>query len=118
MKSVSHDAKGFVEGVINHIKKSGKSRDVSSKVTTLLRKMTASAKAEHQARVEAAVKLTQGQTQSIARILSGIAGHEISLTSTVNPDLIGGIRITMADWVMESSLRSELNDMASIVNVS
>ncbi len=118
MKSVSKDARGFVDGVISHLKQSGKIRDVSPKVQSLLLKMTASAKREHQATVESAVKLTPAETQSIARMLSTLAGHEVSLTSVVNPSLIGGLRLTMADWVMDSSIRSELSQMASIVTVS
>jgi len=118
MKSVSKDAKGFVEGVMSHLKQSGKIRDVSPKVQSLLLKMTASAKREHQATVESAVKLTPGELQSVARMLSRLAGHEVSLTSIVTPSLIGGLRVTMADWVMDASVKSELKDMASIVTVS
>ncbi len=115
MKSVSKDARGFVEGVVNHLKKSGKARDVAPRVQSLLFKMSASAKREHQAKVESAVKLTSAETQNIARILSKVSGHEVSLTTVVNPHLLGGIRITMADWVMDASVRNELNDMASLL---
>ncbi|MEK7533121.1 MAG: F0F1 ATP synthase subunit delta, partial [Patescibacteria group bacterium] len=115
MKSVSKDARGFVEGVIRHLKRGSKNGDMTPKVTSLLLKMSASAKHEHQARVESAVKLTQDETQSIARTLSRIAGHEVSLTSEVNPALIGGLRVTMADWVMDSSIRNELKEMAPVV---
>jgi len=118
MKSVSKDARGFVDGVISHLKQGGKVRDVSSKVQLLLLKMTASAKHEHQATVESAVKLTSAETQIIARMLSKLAGHEVSLNCIVNPELVGGLRLTMADWVMDSSLRSELKEMASIVTVT
>ncbi len=118
MKSVSKDARGFVEGVMNHLKRSGKARDVSPKVQSLLLKMTASAKAEHQAKVESAVKLTSPEILSLSRMLSKIAGHEVSISTTVNPSLIGGIRITMADWVLDSSIRFELKEMAGIVTVS
>ncbi|MCL4200662.1 F0F1 ATP synthase subunit delta [Patescibacteria group bacterium] len=117
MKSVSKDARGFVEGVISHLKR-GKSGNVAPKVQSLLLKMTATAKHEHQAKVESAVKLTSAEIQAIARVLSKVAGHEVSLTAEVNPALIGGLRITMADWVMDSSIRNELKEMASIVTVS
>lgn len=118
MRSASKDARGFVDGVINHLKQSGKIRDVSPKVQSLLLKMTASAKHEHQATVESAVKLTAGELQAISRMLSQVAGHEVSLSSMVDPSLIGGLRLKMADWVMDSSIRSELSQMASIVTVS
>lgn len=118
MKSVSKDARGFVEGVMNHLKRSGKVRDVTPKVQSLLLKMTASAKAEHQAKVESAVTLTPPETVALSRMLSKIAGHEVNITSSVNPSLVGGLRITMGDWVMDASIRNELKEMARIVNVS
>ena len=115
MKSISKDARGFVEGVINHLKRSGKVRDVTPKVQSLLLKMTASAKREHQAKVESAVSLTQAELQSITKILSRLSGHEVSLNSVVDPSLIGGFRVIMADWVMDSSIQSELSKMAQIL---
>lgn len=118
MKSVSKDARGFVEGVINHLKHGSKHGSMTPKVQSLLLKMSASAKHEHQATVESAVKLTPAETHSIARTLSRIAGHEVSLTRVIHPALIGGIRVTMADWVMDSSIRNELKEMAAIVTVS
>lgn len=118
MKSVSKDARGFVEGVISHLKRGTKGSTMTPKVQSLLLKMSASAKHEHQARVESAVKLTLAETQSIARALARIAGHEVSLTSEVNPSLVGGLRVTMADWVMDSSIRNELKEMVGVVTVS
>lgn len=117
MKSVSKDARGFVEGVISHLKQ-GKGATMTPKVQSLLLKMSASAKHEHQAKVESAVKLTPAEMQTIVRVLSRVSGHEVGLTSVVNPSLIGGLRVTMADWVMDSSIRNELKEMAKIVTVS
>lgn len=118
MKLVSKDARGFVEGVVAHLRKSGKGRSVTPKVQSLLLKMTAAAKREHQATVESTVKLTSLEIQSIARILSTIAGHEVSLTSSVNTSLIGGIRVTMADWVMDMSVVNELRLMGALVTTN
>jgi F-type H+-transporting ATPase subunit delta len=115
MKSISKDARGFVEGVVAHLKGSGKARTVAPKVQSLLLKMSAAAKREHQATVESAVKLTVSETQAIARILSGLAGHEVSLTNTISPSLIGGVRVTMADWVMDTSVKNELHRMAALI---
>ncbi len=118
MKSISKDARGFVEGVVTHLKKSGKAREVAPHVQSLLFKMTATAKAEATAHVESAVKLTPSETQNIARVLSRIAGHEVSIVAAVNPALLGGLRITMGDWVVDTSIRNELNQMAHLVTAS
>lgn len=116
MKSVSKDARGFVEGVVAHLKTSGKAQGMMPRVQTLLWKMTARAKHEHEAVVESAVKLTSGEIQSVSRLLSGIAGHEVSVTTTIVPRLVGGLRIVMADWVVDASIESELQRMATMVN--
>lgn len=118
MKSISKDARGFVEGVVSHLKKSGKAREVTPHIQSLLYKMTAAAKAEETANVESAVKLTPSETQSLARVLSRIAGHEVRIVATVNRALLGGLRITMGDWVVDASIRNELNQMAQVVTAS
>lgn len=118
MKSISNDARGFVEGVISHLKQNEKGKEVSSKVESLLFKMTSSAKREHRARVESAVKLTSQEEQAIAKMLARLTGHEVSLTNIVEPSLIGGIRVTMGDWVVDSSLKNQLQEMARIVKAS
>ena len=118
MKSLSKDARGFVDGVVHHLKQNGTSETVTPKVQSLLLKMSSQARKEHEARVESAVKLSPAEMTVISRVLSRIAGHDVSLTSDVTPSLIGGIRVTMGDWVVDSSLSNELAEMAHMVNES
>lgn len=115
MKSVSHDARGFVEGVVHHLKKGGKNKDIAPKVQSLLYKMSASAKNERKAVVESAVKLSSKDMQDLSRILATVAGHEVGLTNIVRSDLVAGMRITMADWVMDASFKKELADMKRVI---
>lgn len=117
MKSVSKDAQEFVEGVMNHLNGQDKNHAVAPKVHSLLLKMSSHAKREHQATVQSAVKLTAPEELSISRMLSGLAGHQVSLTSEVVPSLIGGLRVSMADWVMDTSILSELDQMAWLLQV-
>lgn len=114
MKSVSRDARGFVEGVVNHLKKSEKAA-FAPKVQSLLVKMTEAAKREHSARIESVVRLTNTEMQSIASALAHVSGHNVTVTNVINPSLIGGLRITMSDWVMDMSFTHELRNMASLV---
>lgn len=115
MKSVSNDAQAFVEGVMNHISRRDESQSVTPKVHSLLLKMSSNAKREHQATVQSAVKLTLAEVQLISSMLSGLAGHQVSLNSEVEPSLIGGLRVTMGDWVMDTSIKSELEQMAKLL---
>ena len=89
---------------------------MTPRVQSLLLKMSAAAKREHQAVVESAVKLDASEQQKLARILSTMSGHEIRLNVVINPSLIGGIKVIMGDWVMDLTLLSELGQMAMIAS--
>lgn len=115
MKSLTHDARGFVQGVVTHLRQTGKGSAMAPKVQSLLFKMTNGARKERQALVESAVTLTGEEEAMVERLLAKVSGHEVNLDCQVNPDLIGGIRIQMADWVMDVSIKSELADMASVL---
>lgn len=115
MKSVAKDARGFVDGVMTQLKKTGKVTSMTPRVQSLLMKMSSGARKERQAIVESAVKLTSEEEQIIERILAKVSGHTISLENRVVPDLIAGIRIEMADWVMDTSMKSELQNMSALL---
>lgn len=115
MKSLTHDARGFVDGVVSHLKKGDKTSSATPKITSLLLKMSARARKERLAVVESAVKLTTAEQADIERFLERMAGHAVGLDSRINTDLIGGVRITMADWVLDASIRSQLTEMAKLL---
>jgi len=115
MKSFTHDARGFVQGVVTHLKKGNQKSSVTPKVTSLLMKMGKRARKERQATVESAVKLTGEEQAQVEQILEHVAGHKVGLQCRVNPSLIGGIRMTMADWVLDASIRSQLQEMAEML---
>ncbi len=115
MKSLKADAKGFVAGVVTQLKKTGKAPSMTPKVQSLLLRMTAGARREHQATVESAVKLSAEEERQIERILAKVSGHDVTIETRVEPSLIAGIRIQMADWVMDTSMKSELHNMALLL---
>ena len=115
MKSSITDARGFVNGVVTQLKATGKASQSTSRVQSLLMKMTSGARKERQAIVESAVKLTGDEERAIERILSTVSGHDVSLETRIEPDLIAGIRIQMADWVMDTSMKSELQNMSTML---
>lgn len=117
MKSLHAEAKGFVAGVVTQLKKTGKAPGGTAKVQSLLLKMTAKARGEHQAAVESPVKLTTEEERAIARMLSKVSGHEVHVETVINPELIAGIRIQMADWVMDATMRNELQTMATLLTM-
>jgi len=115
MKSIAHDARGFVEGVVSHLKKSDKGASVGLKVTSLLYKMSAQAKKKRSALVESAIRLSQEEQVQLAGILESVAGHRVSLDCEIKQELIGGLRVIMGDWVMDASIQSQLSEMAQLL---
>ncbi len=116
MKSLHQDARGFVAGVVTQLKKTGKVSTMTPKVQSLLMKMSAGARKERQAIVESAVKLTSDEERAVERMLSTVSGHEVSIETRIDSSLIAGLRIQMADWVMDTSMKSELQNMAAMLS--
>lgn len=115
MKSMTSDARGFVAGVMTQLKKTGKVSSMTPKVQSLLMKMTSGARKERHAIVESAVVLTVEEERAIEEVLSTVSGHDVSLETRVDTDLIAGVRIQMADWVMDTSMKSELLNMSAVL---
>ncbi len=116
MKSTTKDAKGFVTGIMDYLRRDGKEVRGVPRVQTLLNKMSSNARKERQATVESPVKLTAGEELAIARLLSRVVGHDVAVDSRLNTDLVAGIRIQMADWVVDTSFRGQLEQMAAILS--
>lgn len=115
MKTMTKDARGFVQGVVEYLRKEGKENHSVPKVQSLLFKVTETARRQKMAHVESPVKLTISQQQTLARALSRIMGHEVSLECHINAALIAGLRIQMADWIVDTSFESQLTEMAYIL---
>ena len=61
--------------------------------------------------VTTAVPLDDAQQKEVSRLLSGIAGSEVSLRTYVEPELIGGVVARLNDRVIDGSVRSKLRNM-------
>jgi F-type H+-transporting ATPase subunit delta len=113
MKPLSKDARGFVDSVVKYINKDGKSVIAEQNVRTLLTKVSNEDKKQNQAFVESAVALSDAEKSEIEKIVIHLVGHEIKLETSVRPSLIGGIRITVGDWILDTSLKTQLDDLKS-----
>ena len=111
MNAISNDAKGFVEGVVRYIRTGGQSQSVLPKVQSLLHKVTSATRKEKIAMVQSSVALTVNERQKLQKILNRILGHEVILECTVQPTLIGGLRIQIGDWVVDTSMKEQLEAM-------
>lgn len=112
MKPLSRDARGFVDSVESYIRSNAKGKQVLPKVASLLTKVTNSAKRERTAHVVSAVALTQSEKSAVVKMVSDVLGHEVECSFTVDHALLGGLKIQVADWVIDTSLSTQLASIA------
>ncbi|WP_449277601.1 F0F1 ATP synthase subunit delta [Leucobacter sp. GX24907] len=63
------------------------------------------------ATVTAAAPLSEAQLARLGALLEKSAGRPVSVTTVVDPDLVGGLRIQVGDNVIDGSIRSRLEDL-------
>jgi F-type H+-transporting ATPase subunit delta len=74
----------------------------------------ARAKAENkiEARVISAFELSAKQTEELVNTLKNKLGSDITLTTTIDKSLIGGVIIKAGDTIIDASLKSQLDSLA------
>ena len=74
----------------------------------------ARAKAENKidAQVISAFELTAEQTDELVKTLKNKLGCDITLTTTVDESLIGGVVIKAGDTIIDASMKSQLDSLA------
>ncbi len=70
-----------------------------------------------EAQLETAYELDDEQQTRLVETLQLRLGRKVRLTSQVNGDLIGGAVVRAGDWVVDGSVRSQLNKLASSLGV-
>lgn len=63
------------------------------------------------ATVTVAAPLSSEQQQRLAHALEQSAGRPVKITTVIESDIIGGIRVQMADDVIDGSIRARLDDL-------
>ena len=69
------------------------------------------AEATAKATIESAYELTEEQVAELRSALEKRFGKKIETTVTVNPELIGGARVTVGDAVLDGSVQAKLASM-------
>jgi F-type H+-transporting ATPase subunit delta len=69
------------------------------------------AEATAKATIESAFELTEAQLTELRGALEKRFGKKIETTVTVNPELIGGARVTVGDAVLDGSVQAKLAAM-------
>lgn len=61
--------------------------------------------------VEAAAPLTDAQIDRLRSILSRRMGKDVTLNVTINPELVGGFRMTAGSNALDSSIQTQVTDL-------
>lgn len=71
--------------------------------------------AQHRGQVTAevisAAKLTAAQTKALKSALKSAIGQDIQVDTAVNPDLLGGLVVKVGSRMIDTSLRTQLNNL-------
>jgi len=87
-------------------------------VQILLEKVTSQAKKEKYARVEGSVPFTEDEKKKISSVLAKLIGHPVILRSRISPDVLGGVKIQVGDWVVDTTLKYQLGKLSEVLLVS
>lgn len=115
MKALPSDAKKFVKGIVDHLDKRKTDGQTHKKIKILLEKVSDTAVQDTVAKVTTAVPLTEGEKALIAAYLSRKMQHPVTLSCLVDPDIIAGMRIEIADYIIDTGYKGKLTSIASML---
>lgn len=111
MKTLSKDARGFIDGVAQYVSRSKRGKSMLPKMQSLFTKVTAAAKKERVATVTSVVALSESEKSTIKRVLAEILEHDVECHFFQDPDILGGVKIKVADWVVDTSVATQLTNL-------
>jgi F-type H+-transporting ATPase subunit delta len=88
----------------------GHARDLPAIVDRMVQR-AASAKDLEVAEVRSAVELTPDQQDRLKAALANATGKNVTLKIVVDPSVLGGIRATVGDTVIDGSVRTNLDQL-------
>lgn len=112
---MTKDARGFVDGVVSYLKGDSRSKGIAPKVQAFLGKVTDRAKREKVAKIETCISLTKTEKTQIETVLAKTLGHEVLLEEIIRPEVLGGYRIQVGDWIVDMTIKSQLEQMATVL---
>jgi F-type H+-transporting ATPase subunit delta len=94
-----------------HVLVEGERVSLLPQIAEMFETLKNDAEATATATIESAMELTEAQVAELKAALEKRFGRKIETTVTVNPDLIGGARVTVGDAVLDGSVQAKLAAM-------
>ncbi len=115
MAKLTKHARGFIKSVVSYIQKERETNHAVPQLRKLLSKVSQDAEEDITAHVQSAVPLTSEEKSQIQKTLTRISGHEITVVSTVAPSVLGGLKIQVCDWVVDTTFFKTLQNMSHML---
>ena len=80
-------------------------------IVAVFHRMVAQFHGEISAEVISACELTASQETELKATLNGVAGKDVNLQKTVNPDILGGLIVRLGSRQIDTSLLSKLSSL-------
>jgi F-type H+-transporting ATPase subunit delta len=106
------DIDGAARNLIQVLARNGR-LPVLSEVRELFEQLKAEDEGVIEARISSAFALDERQLAQVVSLLSRRYGKNISPSVSVDPELIGGVRVQVGDTVWDASVRGRLQSMAA-----
>lgn len=97
-------------GVVSYLAANPRGRRIGSALRESAR-LAADQGGSELATVTVAGPLSDAQQSRLAELLQQSAGRPVRVTTVVDPDLLGGVRVQIGDDVIDGSIRSRLEDL-------
>lgn len=115
MTALSKDAHDFVDGIVQNLKRKKNFTRAFPKVRKFLEKIQADAYAESSVHITTAIPLTDEEKQDIEQYFFTKAGNSVHPHYTIDQDILGGMCIQQADWIVDSTIKDQLSVMQKIL---
>lgn len=115
MAKLTKHARGLINDVVSYIRKGKQADQAVGGLRKLLSKVSQEDQDDITAHVYSAVPLSIDEKIQIKKTLSCISGHEITVMSTIDPNVLGGMKIQIRDWVVDMTFLKTVQNMSHML---
>jgi len=110
MQKSSKKINSIVVGLMDYLSETG-SQELVSDIADSLTNLSDESKNAQEVVVTSVTTLAENQISELKKILSRLIKINLPIRNTQDKKLLGGLTIRVADWFLDASLSSELNDL-------
>jgi F-type H+-transporting ATPase subunit delta len=107
-----NDVKQFVSNITRYVKDTSGNEFALPKVQKLFETLSSRAAGERIAYITTAIELSDVDKDSIKQAVSHLIGRELSISVLVDKTVLGGIKISIGDWVYDGTLSYQLSTLS------